>query len=202
MTELEILNAMLAAVGSNGVTSTTGRHPQLMKAQPILNRVDAEIQSKGHWFNTDWKLPLAKDSITGEFLVPQRTLSCDPSDPRVKYVRRGRRMYDPHNHTYDIDEETILVDVVIQLDIEDLPVSAVEYITTKAIHLMVLNSEITATEIQTRARDMQMAQIAFNEDRVTHEDTSLRDNPNYAYIMSGLPKIGGRSQNPKIIGGG
>ena len=199
MTELDIINAMLAAVGSNGVTSTIGRHPQLMKAAPILSRFNNAIQGDGHWFNTDYKLALSKDS-NSEFVVPQATLKCDTSVRREPYVRRGRRMYDPQANTYAIAADELLVDVVIRLDYEDLPLSMLEFLTSKSIYHMVLNSEITATEIQARKDAMDTAELAFNRERLRQHDVTLRDNPDYITIIAGI-RGGTRNLSSNYIGG-
>ena len=113
--KLNILNAMLASIGSSAIVTETGTNPNLLLAQPILDRKNLTVQAKGHWFNTDWGLELSP-TADGEFIVPQNTLKAQPSDPSEKYVRRGVRMYDPVNHTYNIsDLDKMTLDVVINL---------------------------------------------------------------------------------------
>jgi len=198
--ELDIINAMLAIVGSNGVTSTVGRHPQLIKALPILTRVARTAQARGHWFNTDWGLSLKPD-VNGEFLVPQTTLKCDTSVKSLPYVRRGRRMYDPKNHTYQIQESEIKVDVVIELDYEYLPITVTDLIRARAVYEMALNAEADQITMQGLMKNMQDAEVAFDRERLSQADISLRDNPAYAYIMSGLPRIHSGGRNAARIGG-
>lgn len=199
-TELEIINAMLAAVGSNGVTSTVGRHPALIKALPILNRTNTQLQNYGHWFNTDKGLTLTADA-EGEFVVPQTTLRADTTDRSSPYVRRGRRMYDPHNHTYKINETSIDIDVVIQLDYEYLPFAAWDTIRAKAVWHMLISAEADQITLQAAKDDVDETQRFFDRERRSQSDTSLRNNPNYAYIMAGMPRVHSRSTNPKYLGG-
>ncbi len=200
MTELEIINAMLAAVGSSGVTSTVGRHPSLLKAQPILDRVNKAIQNRGHWFNTDYGLTLIPNT-DGEFIVPQTTLKCDTSVRSLPYVRRGRRLYDPKNHTYAIDENSIDIDVVIELDYEFLPFSVSDYMRAKAVLHMLMNGEADQITLKAAEQDHRETKMEFERERRNQADTNLRNNPDYAYIMAGLPHRGGVSTNPLYLGG-
>ena len=57
--ELNILNAMLASIGSSSIVTATGNNPNLQKAKPILERKNLTVQARGHWFNTEYALPLA-----------------------------------------------------------------------------------------------------------------------------------------------
>lgn len=200
MTELEIINAMLAAVGSNGVSSTVGRHPALMKAQPILNRVNKTVQNQGHWFNTEKGLTLHA-TTDGEIYVPQTTLKCDTTVRSLRYVRRGRRMYDPENQTYVLDVSSLDVDVVIELDYALMPYAATDYIRAKAVFAMLTNAEADQITLQAAKQDMDDTKEEFNRERRNQQDTSLMDNPDFAFIMGGLPKMHARSTNPKYIGG-
>ena len=199
-TELELINAMLAAVGSNGVTSTVGRHPALIKALPILNRTNTQLQTYGHWFNTDKGLTLRPDA-SGEFIVPQTTLRADTTNKALPYVRRGRRMYDPHNQTYDLAETTLDIDVVLQLDYNMLPFSAWDAIRAKAVWHMLISAEADQITLQAAKDDVTETKMFFERERRSQYDTTLRDNPEYAYIMAGLPRSQSRSSNPRFLGG-
>lgn len=198
--KLDIINAMLAIVGSNGVTSTIGRHPNLIKALPILARVTKTAQMRGHWFNTDWGLSLKPDT-DGEFLVPQTTLKCDTTDKRSPYVRRGRRMYDPHNHTYVIEESEIKVDVVIELDYEFLPGTVTDLIRARAVMEMATNAEADQVTMKVLHDAKVQADMDFERERRSQADTSLRDNPEYAFIMGGLRRMYSGGRNAQRIGG-
>lgn len=200
MTELEIINAMLAAVGSNGVTSTIGRHPALIKATPILNHVNLQIQNRGHWYNTDFGLTLSPD-VDGEFILPQATLRADTSNKKLRYVRRGRRMYDPYNQTYEIAESTIDVDVVLELEYDLLPFVVWDHIRAKAVWRMLINAEADQITLQAAARDVEETKQEYERERLSQKDASLRDNPEYAFIMAGMPRMASRQLNPDRIGG-
>jgi hypothetical protein len=182
--ELDILNAMLAAIGSAGISSTIGRHPGLIKATPVLARANRTLQARGHWFNTDWGLKLTPNSES-EFVLPERTLKADTTVKSLPYVRRGRSLYDPRNHTRAITDAEVLVDVVVQLDYSDLPVTALDLIRATAIWQLI-QPNADATALQSRKQDVVMATQAFEHERIAQADITLRDNPAYARIIGGL----------------
>jgi hypothetical protein len=190
---------MLSAVGSSGISSTIGRHPGLIRAEPILTRINRSVQARGHWFNTDWSLKLLP-TVEGEFVLPQNTLKADTSVKSDPYVRRGRVMYDPKTHTSVLTVPFMLLDVVVELDYNDLPVAAVDLIQARAIWELVQNADADQIGLNARKIEVNRAVMAFEVERLSQADYSLRDNPQYARIMGGLkPRYSQRS--PNGIGG-
>lgn len=202
--ELDILNAMLSAIGSSGISSTVGRHPGLIRAKPILDRVNRTIQARGYWFNTDRKLKL-KPTTDKEFILPERTLKADASNPRDPFVRRGRVMYDPYKHTSAIDQATMYVDVVVQLEYDDLPIVAQDLIRcTATMELVSIDADNLTVRIW--AEQLTNAKMEFEKEKFRQRSFNLRDNPEYARIMHGVtryqrhsPNFGGK--NPNLMGG-
>ena len=197
--ELDLINAMLAAIGSAAVSSTAGRHPGVLRSAPILSRTNRSIQARGHWFNTDWCLPIQGSDIN-EFILPDSTLKADTTDKSLPYVRRGRQLYDPRKHTFQIDVATINLDVVILLGYSDLPEAAVDLIRATAIWELVQNSDMDSISLQSRAQALSMAKQAFQTERLSQADYSIRTNPNYARIMGGLTQRFSMN-SPNSIGG-
>ncbi len=199
--QLDIINSMLAAISTSGISSLTGNHPSLLKAKPVLERHNTVVQATGYWFNTDTKLTLSPNA-SNEFILPQNTLKADTSDKSLKYVRRNTRMYDPVNHTFEIDDiATMDVDVVIKLDYDDLPVAAYEYIRARATQELVANSDADALSLQFHAGQVAQAFAAFNVERRSQADTNLRDNPAYQRIVLGAANRGRNHLYPAYIGG-
>lgn len=197
--KLDILNAMLAAIGSSGITSTVGRHPGLIRATPILERNNRTLQARGHWFNTEWKLKLLP-TTDKEFILPERTLKADTSVKSEPYVRRGRTMYDPINHTKAIDIPHMLLDVVVQLDYGDLPIAALDLIRARSVWDIMQASDADQINLNAHKVELQRATMAFETERLSQADYTLRDNPNYARIMGGL-KPRWSQRLPRNIGG-
>lgn len=194
--KLDIINAMLAAIGSSGISSTVGRHPGLIKCEPVVDRTNRSIQARGHWFNTDWGLTLLP-TVEGEFILPQSTMKADTTNKHEPYVRRGRVMYDPTTHTSLLEVPSMTLDVVILLDYEDLPQAAIDLIQARAILEVVSNSNADAITLKSRQTDLNRANMAFETQRLSQADYSIRSNPNYARIVG----RGYSRNNPSNIGG-
>lgn len=197
--KLDLLNAMLAAIGSSGISSTTGRHPGLIRSEPILDRHNRSLQARGHWFNTDWGLTILPET-DGRFSLPQGTIKADTTIKSKPYVRRGQYLYDPRGHTFEIAEDSIDVDVVIQLEYEDLPEAALDLIRAKAVLELVTNSDADQITLIQKKSDVAEAKMAFEVQRLSQADYTLRDNPQYSRILGGLRSRYNRS-NPSRVGG-
>lgn len=199
--KLDILNAMLASIGSSGINSTAGRHPGLLRSEPILDRINRTIQARGHWFNTDWSLKLLPNA-EGEYILPDGTLKADTTAKHEPYVRRGRRMYDPRANTFNLTAASVTLDIVISLDFDDLPVTASDLIQARAIWELVQSSDADALTLQGRKADVGVALMAFESERISQADYSLRDNPAYSRIMRGLKPLHTATRgSPTNIGG-
>ena len=131
-TTLEIINAMLAVNGEAPVSSVNSTDPAAIQAKNALTLIDRAVQARGWWFNTEPKLRLLPLDGTGEIVLPQNTLQVDPVSSRLDYVKRGTRLYDRTNSTFDIGAE-VVVRIVLRLDIEDLPENAATYLRCKAV---------------------------------------------------------------------
>lgn len=151
-TELEAVNVMLSNIGESPVNTLDDDNVvDAGIAKTILRNVAREVQSEGWFFNTDYNktfLPTADDRIQ----LPQNTLKVDPSDVSLRYVQRGRFMYDRENHTYDIKEKVEL-NVIIGLDFEDLPETAKRYITLRSARIFQERMLGTPTISQFNAQD-------------------------------------------------
>lgn len=100
MNELEAVNMLLEAVGSNVVNSlvTTPVHPDVAAARRVLQRKAAMELRKGWWFNTDYGIDYEPHVTSGEITVPATISSIRMVNSTV--VRRDGKLYDTINQTY------------------------------------------------------------------------------------------------------
>lgn len=142
-TELQIVNAMLSTVGEMQQVTLETSHPSVVTARNILQADNADIQGKGWWFNKEFNLKLMPDD-TGEVLIPaealdfalaQSILRRTPVNQRNRYVKRAGKVYDTHEHTFNIGCP-VHADIVTLLAIEDLPAPAFNYLRHVASHSM------------------------------------------------------------------
>ena len=141
MTELEAINTLLSVIGEAPIDSlsdiTVNEITDSALARKALNEVSRDVQSEGWSWNTDRGVQLNKDS-TNEFKVASSTLKVVfASNGNMPYVMRGLRVYDRNRQTYDMSDVESLTasQVVTQLNWEDMPHAAQQYITIRAARI-------------------------------------------------------------------
>lgn len=156
VSRLEIVNHMLAAIGENAkkFTSLETQHPSVVQALSILDSTDSDFQGRGWWFNTEYESVLSADD-TGKITLAPEIWSVQPiSSPAMQqqksnsqqFVIRARKMYDTYRHTFIIGAP-ITANVVIRLEIEDLPHLAGVYLKHKAAEAMFLDDDGDAQKL-------------------------------------------------------
>lgn len=142
MTFLEAINTLLSVIGEAPVSSLSDTEGNTISdaalASRTLREVDRDVQSEGWQFNTDTAVVLQKDSKQ-QFPLPSNSLRASFSPNRYadcQFVVRGRRVYDRKTQSYAIDSDTLTVDqMVTQLEWDDLPHAAQQYITIRAARI-------------------------------------------------------------------
>lgn len=142
MTELDAINTLLGVIGEapidhlsdllvNEITDST-------MARRTLHEVSRDVQSEGWSWNTDEATAIAKDAAD-QFLLPSNALKAVFSPnryPSRQYVLRGRRVWDKQKRTYafggGMTAPLIIDSVVYELDWDELPHVAQQYITIRA----------------------------------------------------------------------
>ena len=106
-------------------------------AETILDNITRSVQSTGWSFNEEIGYTLSPDS-KGHLNLPANCVRVDLSQTESKYrnstfdyVQRGSKLYDKINHTYVISD-TVVVDMIVLLDFEELPEAARRFITIRA----------------------------------------------------------------------
>lgn len=199
-TTLDVLNQMLHVMGEQPVSSPTSTHPSAISAFVTLNRVARQFQTRGWWFNREIDLPLLPQSDTGFIIIPDGTIDIDPVDPNSRLVQRGNKLYDPVNHTYNIGQ-TVLVDCIIQLPIEELPEVAVNYLIAKAKHDVYVDDDGDETKSTQLARDVVFAWALLQQAELRNTDVNSNQRPLTARLLARSIQWHS-SGNPNLIGGG
>lgn len=164
MTELEIINSMLAQVGESPVTSAESLHPSVVSAKNVLKNVNTAEQGRGWYFNTERNRVLLPNT-TGEVLVPPGTLLIDSEDPDDKLVQRGRVLYDNKNFTTIINRP-VKVRRIVRVDYEDLPPTAAEYIRAQAVYKFFVEEDGEGNKYAALLSDVQNAYARLNAEHI------------------------------------
>ncbi len=205
MDRATIINHMLSVIGESGVSSVTTTHPSVQTASRILDTEDMDFQQAGWWFNREYNLKLVPNH-DGHVIVPQSALDVQMSDiayktPREKlrYARRGNRIYDSYEHTYDIDT-ALYVDLIVQLAITDLPSVAASFLMRKAAEAIFLDDDGDAGKAEKLADRRIEAWTKLKAVALRMSGANALDNPYAMQLQSGI-RSSGTSRSPMYPGG-
>lgn len=199
MTKLEILNHLLAVVGETPVSNPDSNHPTAISARVFIDKVDKQVQRRGWWFNEDKKLPLVANSI-GEVVIPSNTEKVKPSSIRDRFVRRGTRLYDPINHTFTLNR-TVEVDIILRLDLEDLPETAAAAISAQAAYEFYMNDDGDAQKSSELKMLWGIAKVELLQEELSARRSNALMRPVAQRLRMGIQRYGNGLSNPNLPGG-
>lgn len=175
--KLDIINAMLASTGSKPLTAEQSRHPSYQKAEATLIRVSKSLQDKKMYFNNEVREVAAQSD--GELIVPQNCIAADPTDRKLNYTLRGRRLYNLDTGNYYIGKDVEL-DMTFNLSLEELPLTALVYIQARAVFEFYLDEDGAEPKLSNyrSARDIGWATLW--REHIRKRKSNHFDNPSHA----------------------
>ena len=146
MKELEAINTLLGIIGEAPVDRladiSVNEITDAALARKTLHEVERDVQAEGWSWNTDYGVELQKDTGTNQFPLPSNQLGVYFSPNRYsnhQLVARGNRVYDRAKRTFDFGAEyegpLIADQMIMQLDWDELPHQAQQYITIRAARI-------------------------------------------------------------------
>lgn len=175
-TALEAVNRMLRIIQEAPVNTLETTNVDALDAHATLLEVSRELQSPGWNFNREYGYLLPSD-LNGEVFLPQNTLSVDSDgqDTSRGLVQRGRRLYDPINHTFNIGKD-VKVDITFLLPFDELPETARRLITIRAARAFQASAVGSQTLAAFTQEQEQSAQAAFHRAMLDTGDFNILDN--------------------------
>ncbi|WP_322996961.1 hypothetical protein [Castellaniella sp.] len=176
------MNALLATIGESPVETLLSVLPtDAGTALANIRRFSRQLQKSGWSFNLDKNFSLAPD-IGGEIILPLNTLKVDASNPNEHFVQRGKRLYDPLNHTFIFDKP-VVVDIVFGLAFDELPETARNFIMTAAARRFQDQFLGDGNLHAFNERDERTAWAEFLADEAENEDHNVLHSPTPARIL-------------------
>ena len=135
-TRVEAVNALLRTISEKPVTTLEGGSRAVVnRAIQEIDKVARAVQKRGWWFNSEPDIELAP--VGGQYVPPSNVLSAKVSEinrthDTVHLVWRGTKFYHRKNRTSTGHTDTLKFDYIVQLEWDDLPESAREYIYHRA----------------------------------------------------------------------
>lgn len=171
--KLDAVNEMLASIGEAPTSSTDSTDPLVVSAVNKLERVDKKIQARRWWFNTE-VITLSPTTTDSEIILPSNTLSADPTLRTSPYTKRGTRLYDPVNNTFTI-EESVELELVLQLDFEWLPMTAANYITATAVKEFFADEDGDLSKVRELSERLSDTWGYFHAENLRNQDVNAID---------------------------
>lgn len=126
MTELDVVNDMLATMGISPLNQLDDNNPDVANCRRIIAAQSEEIQSIQWWFNLE-QIDLFADAVSGFIYLPGDAIRCDPviREPLLPIVQRGQRLYDTDKNTFVFPiGSKVTCWIVRKIPFQDLPPSA------------------------------------------------------------------------------
>ena len=145
MTELDAINRMLAVIGEAPIDTLSSIQINEITdsalARRTLAEVNRDVQSEGWSWNTDESVEIGA-TAQDEFVLPSDTLQAQFSPAQYsdcQYVQRGLKIWDRQKQTYafadDVGGQLYISQLIRQLDWDQLPHQAQEYISIRAARI-------------------------------------------------------------------
>lgn len=176
LTELEIVNDMLAATGTAAVSSAHTAHPAYRKAHNKLTKESRVFQGRGWWFNRTVRT--LTPNVAGEVVLPSDTLHADPVDPALNYVVRDGKLYDIRNGTKVIGAP-VAVEIIEEVPIGDMPPTAQAYLQALAVYMFYLDENGGEPKLTSYLRIVMDTRAAIMRDDLQNKDVNFFKGASY-----------------------
>lgn len=170
LTQLQVINAMLASTGMTALTANDSNHPLYKKALAKMQEVDGEFQNIGWWFNT--KVVTLAQNGSGEVPFASNAVHVDPVDTTKLYVMRELKLYDLENSTFIINED-VEVRIMYQLPFEELPPMAQTYLKDYARYLYYLDQEGNQPKLGEYKEAAQRSKALLDREHLKNADVNF-----------------------------
>lgn len=129
LTELDAVNQILSAIGSEPVSSLEVSNIDVINTRRLLKNVSRQIQRQGWDFNKVTKT-YTPDEETHRIKWDDSIITISSNDDNT-YVKRGKYLYNITGETFEFTND-IEVTVIYGVDFDDLPDCFKEYVAAKA----------------------------------------------------------------------
>lgn len=188
MIELEAINTLLKAIGSQVVNSVNTEHPDVQNARRVIREVLVESQQRGWWFNTEYNVTLYPN-VNREISVSSDVHSIQPSSGG-DVVLRGKRLFNAVTNTYKFDCNVVCNTLIRIMVWEELPESLQSYIKYKAASSFVRDEIGDSVKSADFAEDAKRAWTQVLADDLESRPVNAMHSTNALKMRSGVRPYG------------
>jgi len=176
ITELDVINDMLASLGELPVNAVTEDHPLVAAGLRMLRVCNLREQAKTWWFNKDL-VTLTPDAATGFIYVPADTINIDPASPVTRLTQRGRRLFDPTRPDGYVFGQSVVCTLIRCIPFEELPPLAQAYISLDAQKDFQKAYDADRTKYEQLSMDRREAYMTLRAEDIRNRKSNLLYNP-------------------------
>lgn len=174
-TQLTVVNECLATMGESPLASLAEDHEY---KTAVLNKLDSEtrrILAKGWWFNME-SVTLTPSLNDNRIYVSGDTVCSIVLDKRPDIVQRGRVLYDLANATDQFPAGTTLCGRINRMvTLDDMPVSASEYIATTVVLWFQSQYDGDQTKTRNLMATLEERKVDFMSEHIRNRKVNLLD---------------------------
>ena len=194
MTELDIVNKMLALEGQSPLASLDDEHPMMSACRDIIDRVSDVQQSRGLWYNTfreTWQ-----PEADGKIYLPDDTLKLDsiPHIPGLIIALMGNVLMDMDDRPI---ERSVDIHRTRRLPIRMLPPIVAHCIASECCLIYAQSHIKDPSEVQVAQQQLKEATVAVNAEHIrqarfnTYYHSERVRRVSYAYGRNPVNRIRG-----------
>lgn len=188
MIELEAVNTMLKAIGSQVVNSVNTEHPDVQNARRVIREVLVEAQQRGWWFNTEYNVTLYPDT-NKEISVSSDVHAIQPT-VGGSVVLRGKKLFNAETNTYKFDCNVVCNTLIRIMVWEEVPESLQAYIKYKAASSFVRDEIGDAQKAAAFTEDAKRAWTQVLADDLESRPVNALHSANALKMRSGVRPYG------------
>lgn len=205
ITELDVINDMLASLGELPVNAVTEDHPLVAAGLRMLRVCNLREQAKTWWFNKEL-VTLSPDAATGFIYVPADTINIDPASQWTRLTQRGRRLFDPTRPDGYIFGSSVVCTLIRCVPFEELPPLAQAYISLDAQKDFQKAYDADRVKYEQLAADRRDAYMTLRAEDIRNRKSNLLYNPTTLAQMTAAgmkgPMSGTQHTYSAVAGGG
>ena len=184
LTELDVVNDMLATMGETSLNTLDDAHPLVPAGRRFLRERSWQEQAKSWWFNLE--VTTLNPDPDGNIFLPSDAISVDPVDTTLSYVQRGSRLYKPFEAdaaSKFVFTSPVACRIVRNVPFADLPGPAQRVISIAARLDFQLLYDADANKVALLRTDLQDAYVTLSTEHIRNKGVNLLNRSSVAGTM-------------------
>jgi hypothetical protein len=169
MTDLELVNRLLASIGELPVPDLTAPINLVQAALDAKAQAEQTLASTKYWFNSE---VVTFTPVAGVVTLGADIVSVDPTDSTLKYVQRGTTLYDVEKATGILPNAPIECHIIRNIPLASLPPQAAAVVVADAA-VIFARTRADGTILQALQQDRQRAVVILNKQHIRNTQANL-----------------------------